>query len=183
MRAGQWLAVSIAAIGVAYLTFIYGALPWIALTLAFSFGLYGLIRKTAALDALAGLGLETAWLFLIALSYVVWLGTTGQGAFGGDISTSLLLVGAGVATALPLLLFGLAARLINLTTIGILQYIAPTLQFLLGVFVYGEAFSQAQLLGFGLIWSALLIYTIEGINHSRRRRAALRAAPEATQTG
>jgi chloramphenicol-sensitive protein RarD len=173
LRGIQLLAVLIALAGVLYLTFSYGALPWIALTLAFSFGLYGLLRKTARLDSLEGLSMETGLLFLPALGYLLYLEAAGQGSFGhaGPVPT-LLLALAGVATAVPLLFFAIGARLIPLSLLGILQYLAPTIQFLLGVLVYGEPFTPERLVGFGLVWSALLIYTIESI-HVRRQRKRL----------
>jgi chloramphenicol-sensitive protein RarD len=171
MRGWQWTAVALAAFGVLYLTIRYGSLPWIALTLAFSFGFYGLLRKTAALEALEGLGLETAVLFFPALSYLVYLEIAGKGAFGHAAgATSLLLVLAGVITAVPLWLFALGARRVTLVTLGLLQYIAPTIQFLIGVFIYGESFSGGQMIGFGLIWLALLLYSVEGLLAARKKR-------------
>jgi chloramphenicol-sensitive protein RarD len=177
LRAGQWAAVAMAAGGVLYLTLSYGALPWIALTLAFSFGLYGLLRKTARLDSLEGLSMETGLLFLPALGYLLYLEAAGQGSFGhAGTATTLLLALAGVATAVPLLFFAIGARLIPLSLLGILQYLAPTIQFLLGVLVYGEPFTPERLVGFGLVWSALLIYTIESI-YVRRQRKRLTPLP------
>lgn len=177
LRPWQAVAVLLAAGGVLYLTISYGALPWIALTLAFSFGVYGLLRKTAVLDSLAGLSLETALLFLPALGYLLFLESRDIGAFGhSDLLTTLLLAGAGMATALPLLAFAAAARRVTLITLGILQYMAPTLQFLIGVFIYHEPFSRDQLIGFSFIWLALLIYTGDGLLR-HRRRAALRPQP------
>lgn len=171
LRHWQWVSVAVAAIGVLYLTLIYGSLPWIALTLAFSFGFYGLIRKTAALDALEGLALETAWIFLPALAIIMFSELSGNGALGQrELSTTLLLIGAGLATAVPLLWFGMAARRIPLTSIGILQYLAPTCQLMIGVFLYKEPFDTNQLIGFCLIWLALLIYTSESISHTRKLR-------------
>lgn len=171
MRGGQWTAVSLAALGVIYLTILYGSLPWIALVLAFSFGLYGLLRKTAPLEALEGLGLETAIMFFPALAYLVYLEIAGSGSFGHvDWTTSLLLALAGVITAVPLWLFALGARRVTLVTLGLLQYIAPTLQFLIGVFVYHESFSRSQMVGFGLIWLALLMYSAEGLLNARKKR-------------
>lgn len=169
LRRGQWLAIGLAALGVLYLTLRYGALPWIALTLATSFALYGLIRKTAPLGSLEGLSLETALMFFPALGYLVYLEVTGTAAFGHvDSLTTVLLGFAGVATAVPLLLFAAGARLIKLATIGILQYIAPTLQFLIGVLIYHEAFTMDRLMGFSLIWLALVIYSGENIWFNRR---------------
>ncbi len=170
LRRWQWLAIGLAAAGVVYLTIQYGALPWISLTLATSFALYGLIRKTAPLGSLEGLSLETALMFFPALGYLVYLEAMGTAAFGHvDGMTSLLLGFAGVATAVPLLLFAAGARLIKLATIGILQYIAPTLQFLIGVLIYHEPFTVDRLVGFSLIWLALVIYSGENILFSRRQ--------------
>ena len=170
LRRGQWVAIGLAAVGVLYLTLRYGSLPWIALTLATSFALYGLIRKTAPLGSLEGLSLETALMFLPALGYLVYLEAVGTAAFGHvDALTTVLLGFAGVATAVPLLLFAAGARLIKLATIGILQYIAPTLQFLIGVLVYHELFTLDRLVGFSLIWLALLVYSAENIWFIRHR--------------
>lgn len=174
LRRGQSVAIGLALLGVLYLTLTYGSLPWIALTLACSFALYGLLRKTASLGSLEGLALETAVLFLPAFAYLLYLEGSGTAAFAhSPLSITLLLALGGVATALPLLLFAAAARQITLTAIGILQYIAPTMQFLLGVFLYGEPFNQTRLVGFGLIWLALLVYSAEGIYEGRRRRQLL----------
>lgn len=177
LRPWQGAAIALAVGGVLYLTFSYGALPWIALTLAGSFGLYGLLRKTAALTSLEGLTLETALLFLPALGFLLFLEGSGQAAFGhASPGTSLLLAGAGVATAIPLLLFATGARLITLTTLGFLQYMAPTIQFMLGVFLYREPLSTERLIGFCLIWLALIVYSIEGMRQGRRARLARAAA-------
>jgi chloramphenicol-sensitive protein RarD len=174
LRPWQWLPVGLATAGVLYLTLSYGSLPWIALTLAFSFGLYGLIKKTASLGALTGLMLETGILFSPAILNLLYLGNQGAGAFGSQgLATDALLAGTGIVSALPLLLFGMGARRIHLITLGILQYIAPTCQFLLGVLVYGEPFTQARLVGFGLIWAALVIYSAEGIVAHRKSRSPL----------
>jgi chloramphenicol-sensitive protein RarD len=164
LRPWQLLAVALAAVGVLSLAFAYGSPPWLALTLACSFGLYGLLKKTARLGALDGLTLETALLFLPALGYLLWAEWVGRGAFvhTGALS-GLLLVGAGPVTAIPLLLFAAAVQRIPLSLVGVLQYIAPTLQFLLGVLVYGEPVTHAQLTGFGLVWTALVIFGIEGL--------------------
>lgn len=169
LRRWQWLAIGLAAAGVIYLTIRYGALPWISLTLAGSFALYGLIRKTAPLGSLEGLSLETALMFFPALGYLIYLEVIGTAAFGHvDGLTTALLGLAGVATAVPLLFFAAGARLIKLATIGILQYIAPTLQFLIGVFIYHESFTVDRLIGFSFIWLALIIYSGENILFSRR---------------
>lgn len=174
LRMLQWVPVFLATIGVLYLTLTYGSLPWIALTLAFTFGLYGLVKKTAPLNSLHGLTLETAILFLPALLYLMYADATGQGTFlRTNILSNILLVGAGVVTTIPLLLFASAARRIPLSHIGILQYIAPTLQFLLGVLVYREPFSLTQFIGFGIVWVALIIFAIEGFANHRAHTAAV----------
>jgi len=171
LRPWQWAAIGLAAAGVLYLTINYGSLPWIALVLAFTFAFYGLLRKTAPLSALQGLSLETAVLFLPALGYLIYLEITGAGSFGHvDGRTTFLLAFAGVATAVPLLLFGAAARRITLSSVGIMQYIAPTLQFLIGVFIYREPFSRQQLFGFSLVWLALLMYVGDSLVAGRRRQ-------------
>lgn len=176
LRPWQIVAVAAAVLGVVLLTLRVGRLPWIALTLAFSFGFYALLRKKAPLDSLPGLSLETALMFIPALIYVVWTQARGTAVFlHADLRIALLLPLAGVVTALPLLWFGTAAQHVTLTTLGILQYIAPTLQFLLGVLVYGEPFDQGKLLGYSFIWLALIIYTVERIRYYRHqvRQAAL----------
>lgn len=163
LRPMQWLPIGMAAAGVLYLTFAYGALPWIALTLAFSFGLYGLIKKVAPLNSLHGLTLETGILFLPALAWLLYSDASGQGAFlHTGAGSALLLIGAGAVTTVPLLMFASAAQRIPLSLVGILQYIAPTLQFLLGVLVYHEPFDQAHFIGFGIVWAALIIFGVEG---------------------
>lgn len=169
LRRWQSVSMAIALAGVIYLTVTYGSLPWIALLLAGSFGLYGLFRKMATLNSLEGLTLETLLLFAPALAYLVYLQVAGRGTFGHtDASTTILLIGSGVATAVPLLLFAAGARLIPLTLMGVLQYFAPTLQFLIGVLVYREPLDLTRFLGFCLIWLALVIYTIEGFVQSRK---------------
>ena len=143
-----------------YLTLLYGSPPWIALTLACSFGLYGLIKKLAPLGSLHGLTLETGVLLVPMLAYLIFVGINGQGAFlRADLASNLLMIGAGPVTVIPLLLFASAVRRIPLSTMGILQYIAPTLQFLLGVLVYREAFSSSQFIGFGLVWLGVIVFT------------------------
>ncbi|MCX8061952.1 MAG: EamA family transporter RarD [Anaerolineales bacterium] len=162
LRWSQWLPIGIAAVGVVYLTIQYHSLPWIALTLAFSFGLYGLVKKIAPLSALYGLTLETMALFLPALVYLVLQEINGVGGFGhGPNWVSILVMLTGVITVIPLLMFGSAARLVPLWTMGLLQYIAPTCQFLLGVTVFHEPFTTERLVGFSFIWLALLIFSTE----------------------
>ena len=168
LRRVQWAAVVIAAAGVAYLAYVYGRLPLIALLLAFSFGFYGLVKKMAPLNALHGLTLETGILFLPALAYLSFSQMNGTGAFLHDGTRSdLLMIFAGPVTAIPLLMFASAARLIPLTIVGLLQYIAPTLQFLVGVFIYREPFSHDQLIGFCIVWLALVIFAVENFYATR----------------
>ena len=165
LRAGQWAAIGLAALGVAWLTWQTGTVPWIALILAATFGGYGLMRKTAKLGALEGLSFETMVLFPLALGYVVWLSLHGANTFinSASDSTRWLLVAAGPITAIPLLLFASGARKIPLSVLGLLQYISPTIQFLLGVWLFHEAFTADRLVGFVLIWSALALYAAEGL--------------------
>jgi chloramphenicol-sensitive protein RarD len=156
---------------VLYLTLQYGSLPWIALALAFSFGFYGLFKKISPLNALHGLTLETGILFIPALLYLLFAESRASGSFGHlGMNVTILLAFSGVVTALPLLLFTRAARSIPLSLLGILQYIAPTIQFLLGIFLYQEPFTLTRLVGFAIIWLALAIFTLEGI-YERRNRA------------
>jgi chloramphenicol-sensitive protein RarD len=163
LRPWQWVPLGLAAAGVLYLTLAYGSPPWIALTLAFSFGIYGVVKKTAALGSFYGLTLETGILLLPALGYLFYLEDNHHGAFphAGALIDGLL-IGSGLVTAVPLLLFAAAAQRISLTLLGVLQYIAPTLQFLIAILIYREAFAMDKLIGFGIIWTALLIFAIEG---------------------
>ena len=171
LRPVQWAAIGLAAVGVGYLTVRYGSLPWIGLVLAFSFGTYGLIKKRASLEALEGQTLEMALLFIPALFFLLHLEGQHVAVFGHTgPGTVLLLAFGGVVTAVPLLMFAAAARRIPLSMIGILQYIAPSLQFSIGVWVYNENFSSSRLIGFCFIWSALLIYTLEGLHRRRKTR-------------
>ena len=162
LRLAQWIPVIIAAAGVIYLTFVYGRLPWIALSLAFSFGFYGLVKKLAPLGSLYGLTLETGIVFPAAVIYLIVVQVNGAGAFLHDSALiDLFLVGAGVVTTIPLLMFASAAKQIPLTVVGLLQYIAPTLQFLIGIFIYKEPFDQSHLIGFAVVWVALIIFWVE----------------------
>lgn len=164
MRPIQWFALLLASLGVLYLTFYYGRFPWIALALAVSFALYGLLHKKNHLGALDALCLETGALFLPAAAVLVGLACTGGGSFGRiDLSGSLLLIGTGFITTVPLLLFGYAAQKIPLSTLGMMQYLAPSINLILGVYVYGEEFPQARMVGFMLIWSALAIFMAENL--------------------
>lgn len=176
LRIVQWVPVALAAAGVIYLTVTYGRPPWIALSLAVSFGLYGLVKKLSPLGSLYGLTLETAIVFPIALVYLTFVDFSGTGAFlQNSALTDILLIGAGVVTTIPLLMFASAARQIPLTVIGILQYIAPTIQFLIGVFLYHEPFDRSRLIGFGLVWIALIIFWVESYF---AKRVPVRPIPE-----
>ncbi|RDY68669.1 EamA family transporter RarD [Lysobacter soli] len=169
----QWLSVAIAATGVAWLTWQYGQPPWIALGLALSFGLYGLIRKLVAVDAVSGLAVEGVYLFLPALALLLWSETHGGGGFGGGygLAADALLIFAGVLTALPLIGFAYAVRRAPLSVVGLMQYIAPTIQFLLGVLFFNEAFDRDRATGFVFIWIALAIFAGEGLWRARRQPA------------
>jgi chloramphenicol-sensitive protein RarD len=170
LRRVQWLAVLLAALGVLHQLIALGTMPWVALTLALSFGGYGLVRKTASVDAITGLFVEALLLAPVALLYLVHAGLAGEGAFGRHgPAFDLLLVFAGPLTALPLILFVAGARRIRLTTVGLLQYIAPTGHFLLAVLVYGEAFSRQSFITFALIWTALVVYTLDAVQATRPR--------------
>jgi chloramphenicol-sensitive protein RarD len=169
LNRAQWTAVGLAAAGVLYLAIVTGRPPWISLVLAMSFGLYGLIRKVVAVDSLPALATETLLLTPLAAGYLLWLGTRGAGAFGQlGVPTDLLLLGSGIATAVPLAMFAYGARRIPLSTVGLTQYLAPSMQFLLGVFFFGEPFPRARAIGFILIWCALAIYAADGLQRSRR---------------
>jgi chloramphenicol-sensitive protein RarD len=167
----QWTAIALAASGVAYLTLVAGRPPWIALTLAFSFGLYGLIRKVAKVESLPGLATETLVLLPVAVAYLFWCESAGTGALGhAGPAVDALLIGTGPLTAITLFLFAYGARLLPYSTVGILQYIAPTLQFACGLFAFHEPFERSRVLGFALIWAALIIYAGEGLWRSRRQQ-------------
>jgi len=171
LRPAQILAVLLAGAGVVYLTFSYGEFPWIALALAASFGLYGLIRKVAPVGALVGLGIETMFMLVPAAAYLIYLESQGGASFlRGSVSIDLLLLGTAVLTAVPLTCFTAGARRINLTTVGLLQYMAPTLIFLLAVFYYHEPFAAAQVRTFIMIWIALIIYSTDSMIYYRRAR-------------
>ena len=164
LRPGQWMAVALAAAGVAWLTWQGGHLPWIGLLLAATFGTYGLLRKTAVLGPLEGLSLETLLLFPLALAYLIVLTWNGHNTFlAAPASSRWLLIAAGPITAIPLLLFAAGARRIPLSVLGLLQYIGPSLQLLLGVWLYHEPFGGDRLIGFVMIWSALAVYSLEGL--------------------
>lgn len=173
LRRAQWAAVALAAAGVAWLTWQAGQPPWIALFLAATFATYGLLRKTAPLGPLDGLALETLLLAPLAgAALALWVAAGSDAFSGGDTATRWLLAAAGPVTAIPLLLFAAGARRITLATLGLLQYIGPTLQLLLGLWLFGEDFGPARAVGFGAIWLALALYSAEGGWHARRPAAA-----------
>jgi chloramphenicol-sensitive protein RarD len=177
LRLGQAAAIVLALAGVLFLTVTYGSPPWIALVLATSFGAYGLLRKTAPLNSLEGFTLETMIMIVPALAYLGWVEASVGGAlFHAGPATTMLLVSSGLVTATPLLLFAAAARRVTMTTLGLLQYIAPSIQFFLGVAVYGETLSTERLFGFILVWVALAIYSVEGAVSGGRAARARQAA-------
>ncbi|WP_367872331.1 EamA family transporter RarD [Luteolibacter sp. Populi] len=172
----QMLAVAIAAIGVALQFHAVKGSLWIALVLALTFALYGVVRKRAPLDALAGLAAETVLLAPLALGWLVFQGSQGAAIFGGSTGAALLVIFTGVATAVPLLCFGHAARTISLTTLGILQFMAPTLQFLIGWRFYHEEMTRSRLASFAMIWTAVAVYAADAIARSKRKAAPEEAA-------
>jgi len=172
LRPGQWVALAVALTGVLYLTFSYGKFPWIGLTLAITFALYSLLRKTASLHSLEGLFCEAMLLSIpagLTLAYLARHGESGFLIHGPSIT--FLLIGTGVITSVPLLLFVFAAQRISMTTIGLMQYLAPSIQFLIGLLVFHEPFPATKLIGFAIIWTALIIFTMEGLVVNLRRRS------------
>ncbi|WP_026866034.1 EamA family transporter RarD [Jeotgalicoccus marinus] len=168
---GEWLAIFIVLIGVVYMTLGVGRIPLLAFTLAVTFGVYGLIKKTINLDATYALAVETAVLAPIALIYIIYLNVTGMNTleFGVNAETAFT-VGTGVVTAIPLLMFAIGAVYIPLSLIGLLQYIGPTLTLLIGIFIYGESFTDTHKISYTFIWSGLILYTIIRFKNSRPRR-------------
>lgn len=172
LRGLQWVALAIAAVGVTVMAIEVGHVPWISLSLALTFGSYALLRKTAPLGALEGLAVETAVLFPLAVAYLFWLSTQGMNAFASaDLSTRWLLVAAGPITTIPLLLFAAGARRMSMTLLGVLQYITPTLQLALGVWLYHEPFAAAKMIGFGLVWVGLAVFLLDGLRAAWGRPA------------
>jgi len=166
----SWLAIGLATVGIFYSIIVFGSVPWIAFILAFSFGLYGLIRKTAVLNSLQGLTLETLILSLPALTLLILFEMDGTGAFGHlTWNLNLVLMTTGIITSVPLLLFASGARQIQLTTVGILQFISPTFQFLIGLIVFRETFTTNRLIGFSFVWLALIIYSVNNIRKRKPR--------------
>jgi chloramphenicol-sensitive protein RarD len=164
LRPYQWAAVMLAGCGVLVLTIFYGQFPWIALILAGSFGFYGLIRKVSPVGSLVGLTVETFLLTIPSVIWLIYLEGTGTGSFlHGRVQITVLLMGASIVTALPLLLFNLGARRITLASLGFMQYIAPSCMFIMAVFVFNEPFIKVQLISFLMIWTALGIYSIDSV--------------------
>lgn len=178
MRRLQWMALGVAALAVVVLTVDYGRPPWIALVLACSFGTYGLAKKQADTGAVEGLAFETAVLAPVAAAYVGWLVVVGESGFGSHgLGHAALLMTTGAVTALPLICFGAAATRLPMVTLGLLQYLAPVLQFVVGLLVFHEEMPVGRWIGFGLVWLALVVFTVESVNHRRRQ---LRLAADAS---
>jgi chloramphenicol-sensitive protein RarD len=171
LNRAQWVSVAFAAAGVAYLTFIAGHTPWIALMVGSSFAFYGLIRKTVSVDALPGLAIETILLAPFAAGYLIWCETNGIGVFGHTSGwVDALLLAGGVITSVPLVLFAFGARQVPYSTIGVLQFIAPTMQLICGLVVFGEPFESSRATGFVLIWIGLIIYAANALWKARPQR-------------
>lgn len=178
LRPLQWVAMGIAGVAVVGLTLELGRPPWVALVLAFSFGSYGLAKKKANAGAIEGLALETLVIAPVALAYLLFLTAQGTSTFTSDgLPHTLLLLSTGIITAIPLICFGAAATRVSMTTLGLLQYLAPTLQFALGVTIFDEPMPKIRLLGYAVVWVALAIFTVEAVNHRRRQ---LRLTAEAS---
>ena len=177
-RRAQWIALAIAAAGVVWLTASAGKLPWIGLVLGLTFGAYGLLRKVAVLGALEGLTFETMILAPAAIVAMGWWWGSSPTSFPApDGATNLWLLGLGPATTVPLLLFAFAARRISMTTLGLVQYLSPTIQFLLGLWLFGEPLTLNRLIGFALIWTALAVYTADGMRSRKAPALVVEAAP------
>lgn len=170
LRPGQSVAIAVAAIGVAIMAATALTTLWISILLAFSFAFYGLVRKLTPVAPMAGLGAETLILTPMALLYLLWLGIHGGVVFGTDGFTTAMMIASGVVTTVPLVLFAVAARRLPMATLGLMQYIAPSLQFLCGVLLYGERLSQGQMISFGLIWMGLILFALDSYGSARRAR-------------
>ena len=171
LRKVQWAAVSLAGLGVMWLAIQYGEVPWVALSLATTFCLYSFVKKTTALHPITSLSIETWVLFIPALGFLIYEHSRGRGGWlSGDSLADALLIGSGIATTIPLLLFAAGAQLIPLSATGLLQYVGPTLQFMLGVLVFHEPFSAAKLVGFALVWSALIIYVTDTLRNLNQKK-------------
>ena len=169
----QWLAVALAALGVAWLTWQSGHAPWIAIGLSITFGLYGLLRKLVVVEAVTGLGVESLFMVAPALAYALWAESGHGGCFisGWGLGNDVLLMLAGVVSAVPLIAFAYGVRRIPLSVVGLLQYIGPTLQFLVGVLIFREPFAASQLVGFGFIWAGLVVFALAGLRAAAKARS------------
>jgi chloramphenicol-sensitive protein RarD len=176
----QWSAVAVATIGVTILAVETGRPPWVALTLALTFGTYGLVKRVVGVGALQGLVVEATVLTPVAVGYLIWLGASGESTFTGHGADHIaLLISSGPVTAVPLLLFAGAAARVPLSQLGVLFYLNPTMQFLIGVFVKHEPLSTGRAAGFGLVWVALIVFTADSLTHNRRRQIAMTAEASA----
>jgi chloramphenicol-sensitive protein RarD len=177
LRRAQWIAIGVAALGVGVLTWELGRLPWVSLILCFSFASYGAVRKTVSVDSRVGFAIETAILFPIAFLWLIWFQQTADGGWVGDGRwLDWFIPLAGPITAVPLILFALAAKRLKLATIGMMQYLTPTLQFLIAVVIFRESFGWVDAVAFGLIWTALVIFTTDSVLGERKARRLARAA-------
>jgi chloramphenicol-sensitive protein RarD len=176
LRITQSLAIGLVVIGVAYLIFVHGEIPYIALTLALTFGVYGALKKTIVVPATHGMAIETGLMVVPVIAYLAYLNSTGNMAFGQSSTDDLVLILGGAFTLAPLLFFAAAARRISMTSLGMTQYLGPTLQLILGIWVFNEPFGPERQIAFGFIWLALLLYTADQLNNRRLRRVAANTA-------
>jgi chloramphenicol-sensitive protein RarD len=176
LRSAQWAAVGLGALAVVVLTVGYGRLPWVGLVLAASFSTYGVVKKIIGMPAVESLSAEAVVLIIPTMAYLVWLENHGRAAFGHEgLGHAGLMAGLGVITAVPLLLFGASAPRVPLSTLGLLQYITPVMQFLLGVLVFNEVLTPLRVAGFALVWLALVVFSADGIRQARRPTLAAEA--------
>ena len=173
LRPMQWVAIGCACLGVTYLVFGHGSVPYVALSLALTFSTYGAIKKTIPIPSTHGMVLETGIVMIPCLLYLGYLEFNGRGIFGESIGTDVMLAMGGLITLLPLLLFASAARMITMTALGISQYVGPTLQLIIGAYIYQEPFGTPQQIAFGFIWLGIVVYTLDQIRHGRQRRRVL----------
>ncbi|WP_339891272.1 EamA family transporter RarD [uncultured Alteromonas sp.] len=181
LRTFQRVAVVLAIVGVAILIFSYGHVPWIALVLAGSFSIYGILRKQVAVDSLPGLFIETLMLSPLALGYWLLFGSEYSNLFNNDASLNMLILAAGIVTTAPLLCFTAAARRIMYSTLGFLQYIGPTLMFVLAVYLYDEPLDEARLITFGFVWLALAVFSVDSLIAYKKKRKALKASVQSAK--
>lgn len=175
LNKNQWFALGLAGIGVGYLIVFHGDVPYIALSLAGTFACYGVLKKTLQIDALGGMAFETGLLLIPAIVFLIYLSIQNQLAFGVTTKTDVYLILGGAVTLIPLLFFAAAAKRISMTALGMTQYLGPTLQLLIGVWIYQEPFGSERQIAFGFIWAGLLVYTLDQLNARRQRRKKVRA--------